>query len=130
MKNLILVAFLLSSVTVFSQTTYNSSVTTKYKSEGEVIEKQRTITVSDTEITITNFVGGTKPLNLTVDEIKEKEDDWDGLMKWYYCTSKDKDVINGYTEYIIVMKKSYPSDMEVNQKVDEVTFIKTVLSLR
>jgi len=51
-------------------------------------------------------------------------------MKWYYCTSKDKDVINGYTEYIIVMKKSYPSDMEVNQKVDEVTFIKTVLSLR
>jgi len=67
MKNLILVAFLLSSVTVFSQTTYNSSVTTKYKSEGEVIEKQRTITVSDTEITITNFFGGTKPLNLKVD---------------------------------------------------------------
>jgi len=130
MKNLILVAFLLSSVTVFSQTTYNSSVTTSYESEGEVIEKQRTITVSDTEITITNFVGGTKPLNLTIDEIKEKEDNWDGLMKWYYCTSKDKDVINGYIKYIIVMKKSYPSDMEVNQKVDEVTFIKTVLSLR
>uniref|UniRef100_UPI00404730E7 hypothetical protein n=1 Tax=Roseivirga sp. TaxID=1964215 RepID=UPI00404730E7 len=105
-------------------------MTTKYKSEGEVIEKQRTITISDTDITITNFVGGTKPLNLKVNEIKEKDDKWDGLMKWYYCTSKDKDVINGYTEYIIVMKKSYPSDLEINQKVDEVTFIKTVLSLR
>lgn len=129
MKNLILVSLLFFSITVFGQTTYNSSVTTKYKSEGEVIEEQRTITVSDTEITITNFVGGTKPLNLKVNEIKEKEDDWDGLMKWYYCTSKD--VISGKnTEYIIIMKKSYPSNMEINQKVDEVTFIKTVLSLR
>ena len=130
MKYLIFSLFLIISGNAFSQTTYNSSVTTKYKTEGEVIEKQRTITISDTDITITNFVGGTKPLNLKVNEIKEKEDDWDGLMKWYYCTSKDKDVINGYTEYIIVMKKSYPSDMKVNQKVDEVTFIKTVLSLR
>lgn len=131
MKNLILVSLLFFSITVFGQTTYNSSVTTKYKSEGEVIEKHRTITVSDTEIIITNFVGGTKSLNLKVNEIKEKEDDWDGLMKWYYCTSRDKDVISGKnTEYIIIMKKSYPSDMEINQKVDEVTFIKTVLSLR
>lgn len=131
MKNLILVPLLFFSMTIFGQTTYNSSVTTKYKTEGEVIEKQRTITVSDTEITISNFVGGTKPLNLKVNEIKEKEDDWDGLMKWYYCTSKDKDVISGkHTEYIIILKKSYPSDMKVNQKVDEVTFIKTVLSLR
>lgn len=130
MKFLIFSLFLAISGNAISQTTYNSSVTTKYKSEGEVIEKQRTITISDTDITITNFVGGTKPLNLKVNEIKEKEDSWDGLMKWYYCTSKDKDVINGYTEYIIVMKKSYPSDLEVNQKVDEVTFIKTVLSLR
>jgi len=131
MKNLIFLALLFLSGNVFSQSTYNSSVTTKYKSEGEVIEKQRTITISGSEITITNFVGGTKPLNLKVNEIKEKEDDWDGLMKWYYCTSKYKDVISGkYTEFIIVMKKSYPSDMKVNQKVDEVTFIKTVLSLR
>ena len=131
MKKLILLALLMSSLTVFSQTTYNSSVTTKYKTEGEVFQKQRTITVSDTVITITNFLGGTKPLNLKVNEIKEKKDDFDGLMKrYYYCTAREKDVINGYTEYIIVMKKSYPSNMEINQKVDEVTFIKTVLSLR
>jgi len=130
MKHLFFSVFLFLSGNVFCQTTYNSSVTTKYKSEAEVVEKQRSITISDTEITITNFVGGTMPLNLTVNEIKEKEDDWNGLMKWYYCVSTVKDVINGYTEYIIVMKKSYPSNMEVNQKVDEVTFIKTVLSLR
>ena len=131
MKNLIFLALLFLSGNMFSQTTYDSSVTTRYKSEGKVIEKQRTITISDSEITITNFVGGTKPLNLKVNEIKEKEDNWGSLKKWYYCTSKDKSVARGkYTEFIIVMKKLYPSDMEVNQKLDEVTFIKTVLSLK
>ncbi len=131
MKNLLLIISIIFATNIYGQTTYNSSVTTKYRSEGEVIEKQRTITISDTEITITNFVGGTKPLNLKVNDIKEKEDDWDGLMKWYYCTSVEKDVISSKnTAYIIIMKKSYPSDMTVCQKVDEVTFIKTVLSLR
>lgn len=131
MKNIIFLALFFLSMSMFSQTTYNSSVTTKYKLEGEIIEKQRIIIISDSEINITNFVGGAKPLNLKVNEIKEKEDDWDGLMKWYYCISKDKDVISGnYTEFIIVMKKSYPSDIEVNQKVDEVTFIKSIFSLK
>lgn len=96
-----------------------------------MVEKQRTIIVSDTEITITNFLGETKPLNLEVNEIKEKEDKRNRLIKWYYCTSKDKDVISEkYTEYIIIKKKAFPSDMEINQKIDEVTFIKKVFSLR
>jgi hypothetical protein len=129
MKNLIFLLLLFISITVSGQTTYNSSVTTRYKFEGEVFEKQRTITVSDTIITITNFVGGTKPLNLIVNEIKAKKDEYEGIMKWYYCISKD--VISGkHIEFIIIMKKSYPFSMDVNQKIDEVTFIKTVLSLR
>lgn len=131
MKNLILLILVFLASNVYSQTTFNSSVTTKYKSEGEIIKKPRTITVSNSEITISNFIGGTKPLNLIVNEIKEKEDDWDGLMNWYYCTSTDQDVISGKkSEYIIIMKKSYSSELEVYQKVDDVTFIKTVLSLR
>ena len=131
MKNLLIIISIVFATNVYGQNTYNSSVTTKYTLEGEVIEKQRTITISDAEIKITNFLGGTKTLNLKVNDIKEKEDDWDGLMKWYYCTSTEKDVISGkYTEFIIIIKKSYPSDMKVCQKVDEVTFIKTVMSLR
>lgn len=131
MKNLLLIITIVFATNIHGQTTYNSSVTTKYKFEGEVFEKQRTITISDTKITITSFLGGTNPLNLKVNEIQEKEDDWDGLMKWYYCINLEKDVISGKnTEYIIIMKKSYPSDMTVCQKVDEVTFLKSVLSLR
>jgi hypothetical protein len=130
MKNLIFVILLFFSGNLFCQTTYNSSITTKYRLEGEVIEKERNITITDTEITITNFVGGTQPLNLKVNGIKEIEDQWDGLKKWYYCIRMDKHVLSGkHSEYVIIVKKSYPSEMEVNQKVDEVTFIKTVLSL-
>lgn len=131
MKNLLIILSIVFATNAYGQKSYNSSVTTKYKSEGEVIEKQRTITISDSKIIISNFVGGTKPIELKVNNIKEKEDKWDGLMKWYYCTRMEKNVISGkYTEYIIIIKKSYPSDMKVCQKVDEVTFIKTVLSLR
>lgn len=131
MKNLIFISILFLIGNVFSQTTYSSSMTTKYKSVGDVVEKQRIITISDSEITITNFVGGTEPLNLKVNEIKEIEDEWEGLMKWYYCVRKDKDEISEeYTEFIIVIKKSNPYIMKLNQKIDEVTFLKTVLSLK
>ena len=115
----------------FAQKNYNSSVTTKYKTEGEIIEKSRTINVSDTEISISNFLGGTRTLILKVDKIDEKEYGWDGMSKWYFCTSTEKDIINDeYTKYIIIMASSYPSDMKVFQKVDEVTYIKTVFSLK
>ena len=131
MKNLIFISILFLIGNVFSQTTYSSSMTTKYKSVGDVVEKQRIITISDSEITITNFVGGTEPLNLKVNEIKEIEDEWEGLMKWYYCVRKDKDEISEeYTEFIIVIKKSNPYIMKLNQKIDEVTFLKTVLSIK
>ncbi len=130
MKIFLLIISIVFVTNTYGQKTYNSSLTTKYKFEGEVIEKQRTITVSDTEITISNFIGGTKLLKLKVNDKKEKEDKWDGLMNWYYCTRTDKDVLSGKnTKYIIIIKKSYPSNMTVCQKVDEVTFIKTVLSL-
>ncbi|PCH52660.1 MAG: hypothetical protein COC22_03720 [Flavobacteriaceae bacterium] len=121
---LIFLVFLVSNL--YSQTTYKSSLTTEYKLEGEIIEKQRTITISDTKITISNFIGGTMPLNLKVNEIKEVEDDWFGLMKWYYCT----EIHEKHTEFIIIMKKSYPTDMEVCQKVNEVTFIKNTISIK
>jgi len=128
MKNLLLIILMVFASTIYGQKTYNSSVTTT--SQGEVIEKQRTITISDTEATITNFLGGTKTLILKVNDIKEKEY-MDRLMKWYYCTSTDKDIMTGKnTEYILIIKITYPSDITVCQKIDEVTFIKTVFSLR
>lgn len=130
-KSFILILLFSVSIVSFSQKTYTSSVTTKYKTEGEVIEKSRTINMSDSEISISDYLGGTRPLVLTVDNIVEKEFGWDGLCKWYYCTSKEKDVINDeFTKYIVIIKKSYPSDMSVFQKVDEVTYLRNTFSLR
>ncbi len=128
MKNLLLIILMVFASNIYGQKTYNSSVTTT--SQGEVIEKQRTIAISDTEATITNFLGGTKTLILKVNDIKEKEY-MDKLMKWYYCTSTDKDIMTDKnTEFILIIKKTYPSDITVCQKIDEVTFIKTVFSLK
>jgi len=130
-KSFILILLFSISIVSFSQKTYTSSVTTKYKTEGEVIEKSRTITISDTKISISDYLGGTRTLVLTVDNIVEKEFGWDGLCKWYYCTSTEKDVINDeFTKYIVIIKKSYPSDMSVFQKVDEVTYLRNTFSLR
>ena len=128
MKNLLLIILMVFASNIYGQKTYNSSVTTT--SQGEVIEKQRTIAISDTEATITNFLGGTKTLILKVNDIKEKEY-MDKLMKWYYCTSTDKDIMTDKnTEFILIIKKTYPSDITVCQKIDEVTFIKSVFSLK
>lgn len=130
MKNLILISLLFFSVRGFCQSTYNSSITTKYKLDREVIEKQRSIKFSDTEIIITNWSEGTQPLNLEVNDIKEKENKWNGLMKWYYCVDKNKDALSGkYNDYIITIEKTYPTEIEVYQKVDEVNFINTTLNL-
>lgn len=130
-KSLFILLFIAVSIVSFSQKVYTSSVTTKYKTEGEIIEKSRTITISDSKISISDYLGGTRTLNLTVDNIVEKEFGWDGICKWYYCSSTEKDPINNeFTKYIVIVKKNYPSDMNVFQKVNEVTYLQNTFSLR
>jgi len=132
MKTFLVIILIMLMSNIYGQKTYNSSVTTNYESKGEVVEKNRTITISEKKITITNLLdGGTKTLNLKVNAIKEKKDYWDGQMIWYYCICTEKDVITGEIfEYLVIMKKSNPTNISVCQKLDEVTFIKTVFSLR
>ena len=132
--SILLLAFFLFSIHQgFSQTTYNSSMTTQYKPDSELIKKARTVTVSDSEIIITDYNEGAKPLKIKVNKIEEKENDLDGisLMKWYYGSNTDKNPITGKnTEYIVVMKKQEPSVLELYQKINDVTFAKSVISLR
>jgi hypothetical protein len=132
MKNLLIIIFVAFASNIFAQTKYQSSFTTKYSSEGKIIDKKREITILDEEIKISNYVGGTNMLNLKVDSIKEKKDDLSGaLMKWYYCTNTEIDVIkNEYSQYIIIIKKTYPTSMTLCKKLDEVTFLKSVFSLK
>ncbi len=126
MKNLLLTIFLLVATNIFSQTVYHSLNTYKKKNEFEKIEIKREIIISDSEIKISSFVGGTETLNLKVNDVKEKEYNMQGIMKWYYCTRTDMDALSGkYTEYIIIIRKDNPSFITACQKVDEVTFLKT-----
>ncbi|MFD0975159.1 hypothetical protein [Salinimicrobium gaetbulicola] len=108
-------------------------MTTNYKPDSELIKKPRIISVSDTEIIISDYREGAKPLKIKVNKIEEKENDLDGIsmMKWYYCSNMDKNPITGKnTEYVVVMKKQEPSVLELYQKINEVTFAKSIISLR
>lgn len=130
---LLLIFFLFSINQGFSQTTYNSSMTTKYKPDSELIKKPRKVTISDSEIIITDYKEGAKPLKIKVNKIKEIENDLDGisLMKWYYGSNTDRNSITGKnTEYVAVIKKYDPSILELYQKINDVTFAKSVISLR
>ena len=130
---LLLTFFLFSIHQGFSQTTYNSSMTTQSRPYSELIKKARTVTVSDSEIIITDYNEGAKPLKIKVNKIEEKENDLDGisLMKWYYGANTDKNPITGKnTEYVAVIKKYDPSILELYQNINEVTFVKSIISLR
>lgn len=130
---LVLTFFLFSTTQGFSQAIYSSSMTTNYKPDSEIIKRTRTVSVSDTEIVISDYNEGAKPLKIKVNRIEEKEDNLDGinLMKWYYCSNIEKNPITGKnTEYVVVLKKQEPSVLELYQKINEVTFAKSVISLR
>jgi len=47
---------------------------------------------------------GTKTMYLTVNKIEEKEYSFNGKCKYYYCTTKDEDPINGYQKAIVIKK--------------------------
>ena len=120
----------LTAFTSFGQKIYNSSLTTTFKAQYEMVEKSREITISDTVIIISNFIGGSEPITLQVNEIRETEDVLMGGIKWFYCVSREVDTFTGKTNvFIVVMKKSNPSEISVHQKLDDVTFIRTVFSL-
>lgn len=105
MKKLILITLiLLIGVICKSQVTYNSSWTIKGSSKFESKIKDRVITISDNEISISNFIGGTETQHLVVNKIIDKDWGLDGVCKTYYCTTKDADFINGYQKVIIYTK--------------------------
>jgi hypothetical protein len=100
MKKLLIATLLLLSTIAYSQT-YKSTFVIKRKNEFESEYKNRLISITDKEISITEFSGGTYSRYFVVNKIVEKDWIYDGLRKTYYCTTKDKDPINGYQKAII-----------------------------
>jgi hypothetical protein len=108
MRKIKLILMLIIVSTLFTSTTFCQTYTSPYavKNANKFVTdyKERVITITDKEISITNFREGTKTQYLVVNKIENKEWLMDGEQKTYYCTTKDKDVINGYQKAIVYKK--------------------------
>lgn len=103
MKFYLFISFLILGTKVYSQNFISNKV---YETQGSIIKKYipRTIFISDDEISISNFSNGSKEtINLIVDRIEEKNYPFEGISKYYYCTTKEEDYINGYQKAIIIL---------------------------
>ncbi|MBE0679840.1 MAG: hypothetical protein IH592_13855 [Bacteroidales bacterium] len=113
MKKVILVFIIsLIGINTFSQTFRSNSATIR-KGGFEIDRTVRSIIISDREITISNYLNGnTKPLVLNVYLIEEREDKFDGVCKYYYCTARNDEKLSPYQK-IVVIKKPFSITLEL-----------------
>lgn len=113
MKKIALVFIIsLIGITTFSQTFRSNSATIR-KGGFEIDRTVRSIIISDNEITISNYLNGnTKPLVLNVYLTEEKEDKFDGVCKYYYCTASNDEALSPYQK-IVVIKKPFSITLEL-----------------
>ena len=113
MKRIITILILsLVGTGTFAQTFRSNSATIR-KGSFEIDRTVRSIAISDREITISNYLNGnTEPLVLQVYLVEEKEDRFDGLCRYYYCTARNEDKLSPYQK-IIVIKKPFSITLEL-----------------
>ena len=113
MKRVIMFGLLLpTTVGLFSQTFRSRSAT--IRSDGFEIDRTvRSIVITDKRITITNYLSSnTKPLVLNVYHTEDKEDRFDGVCRYYYCTATNDEKLSRYHK-ILVIKKPYSITLEL-----------------
>jgi hypothetical protein len=113
MKKIVLVFIIsLIGINTFSQTFRSNSATIR-KGGFEIDRTVRSIIISDNEITISNYLNGnTKPLVLNVYLTEEKEDKFDGVCRYYYCTARNDEKLSPYQK-IVVIKKPFSITLEL-----------------
>ena len=113
MKKVILLLIIsLIGLNTFSQTFRSNSATIR-RGSFEIDRTARSIIISDKEIIISNYLrGNTEPLVLNVYLTEEKEDKFDGLCKYYYCTAKNEEQLSPYQK-IVVIKKAFSITLEL-----------------
>jgi hypothetical protein len=113
MKKIVLIlVILLIGINTFSQTFRSNSATIR-KGSFEIDRTVRSIVISDREITISNYLNGnTKPLILNVYLIEDREDKFDGVCRYYYCTARNDEKLSPYQK-IVVIKKPYSITLEL-----------------
>lgn len=102
MKKLIFIVTFFIFCTVINAQTFKSPYAILINNVPETEMKAREITVTDKQIGITKFIAGVTTQFLIVNKIEEKEYSFDGVCKYYYCTIKDKDPVNGYQKAIVI----------------------------
>ncbi|MDX9903796.1 MAG: hypothetical protein RB288_06940 [Bacteroidales bacterium] len=126
-KLFLLLIVLLIGLDAFSQT-YRSRTATIRKDGFEIDRTERSIFISDREITISNYLNGnTSPLVLNVYRVEEKEDRFDGICKHYYCTVKNDEQLSPCRKIVVIMRpysitlelfltdnNKYVHDLEIN----------------
>ena len=100
-KMIVLLALLISFTTAYSQS-FKSPYVIEVKSVTKTEMKDRVITLSDKQISISKFIGGVDTQYLIINRTEEKDYDFDGVCRYYYCTTKDKDPVNGYQKAIVI----------------------------
>jgi len=117
----------LIGINIFAQTFKSNSATIR-RGGFEIDRTARSIVISDREITISNYLNGnTEPLVLNVYLVEEKEDRFDGVCRYYYCTAKNEDKLSPYQKIIVIRKpfsitlelfladnNKYVHDLEIN----------------
>jgi hypothetical protein len=111
-KTIVLLLLLLTGMSSFSQTFRSRSATIR-RDGFEIDRTERYIILSDNKITISNYLNGnTRPLVLKVYRTEEKEDRFDGVCKYYYCTVENGDQLSPIQK-IIVIRKPYSITLEL-----------------
>ncbi len=111
-KTVLFIIISLIGINTFSQTFKSNSATIR-KGGFEIDRTVRSIEISDREIIISNYLNGnTEPLVLSVYLTEEREDKFDGLCKFYYCTAKNKEQLSPYQK-IVVIKKPFSITLEL-----------------
>lgn len=111
-KTVVLLLFLLVGISAFSQTFRSRSATIR-KGGFEIDRTERSIVISDREIVISNYLNGnTEPLKLEVYLTEDKDDRFDGVCRYYYCTVKNDDNLSPCRK-IIVIRKPYSITLEL-----------------
>lgn len=126
-KGFLLLIVMLIGLEALSQTYMSRSATIR-KDGFEIDRTERSIFISDREITISNYLNGnSSPLVLSVYLIEEKEDRFDGICKYYYCTVKNEEQLSPCRKIVVIRKpfsitlelfladnNKYVHDLEIN----------------
>jgi hypothetical protein len=102
MKKLIVVILLgCICIGLYSQA-YTSKALIKSKTTFEGDSKERLITITEKEISITNFLASGKPYSMLIDKTEKKEFDFNENCTYYYCTAKEPNLSGQYEKLIII----------------------------